>query len=122
MENPFEIIIERLDRNEKMLLELKVHSVQNIPKDDKEKRAQIILDNSIDTVDIHVAALILCRSESTIRSKVSKGELPSITRGKPLLFSKEQLMKYLKSRYRKTIAEIDAEAVNGLQYYRKKKN
>ena len=46
----------------------------------------------------------------TIYSKVSKGELPVMKRGKRLYFSSTELMAYLKEGRKKSNAEIDAEA------------
>ncbi|WP_034258891.1 helix-turn-helix domain-containing protein [Aequorivita capsosiphonis] len=46
----------------------------------------------------------------TIYSKVSRGELPYMKRGKRLYFSRKELLEYLKDGRQKTNAEIEAEA------------
>jgi len=60
---------------------------------------------------------------STLYSKVSKREIPSIKRGGKLYFSLSELTEYLKQGKQKTFAEMEAEANSylsnnkkGLQY------
>ena len=55
---------------------------------------------------------------ATLYSKVSRGELPYMKRGKRLHFSRAELTEYLKGGRRLTNAEIEAEA----HTYLKKKN
>jgi len=59
---------------------------------------------------VQEAADFLNLSVPTIYSKVSKGELPFMKRGKRLHFSSTELMQYLKDGRNKTNAEIEAEA------------
>lgn len=63
------------------------------------------------------AAEFLNLTVPTIYSKVSKGELPVMKRGKRLYFSTSELMEYLKAGRKKSNAEIEAEA----EAYLKKK-
>jgi len=48
-----------------------------------------------DIIQIKEVARITCFMISTIHTKVSKGEIPTHTRGKPLLFSKKIILKWL---------------------------
>ncbi len=55
-------------------------------------------------------AKFLSLSVPTIYSKVSKGELPTMKRGKRLYFSRTELMDYLKAGRKKSNTDIEAEA------------
>ncbi len=59
---------------------------------------------------IQQAAEFLRLSVPTLYSKVSKGELPVMKRGKRLYFSRTELMEYLKDGRKKSNAEIEQEA------------
>lgn len=61
-----------------------------------EERASEIADTS-DTLDLKKASELTGLSSSTIYSKVSRFQMPSLTRGRPLLFSKKELMTWLAS-------------------------
>jgi excisionase family DNA binding protein len=61
----------------------------------------------VPNMDIHEAAEFLKLKVPTIYSKVSKGELPSMKRGKRLYFSKMDLTAYLKQGRNITNSEID---------------
>lgn len=63
---------------------------------------------------IQEAAKFLNLSVPTIYSKVSKGELPVMKRGKKLHFSNIELMQYLKDGRKLTNSEIADEAQNYL--------
>lgn len=67
---------------------------------------------------IQEAADFLNLSVPTIYSKVSRGELPVMKRGKKLHFSSTELMQYLKDGRKKTNSEIETEAQNYLQKHR----
>ena len=67
---------------------------------------------------VQEAANFLNLSVPTVYSKVSKGELPVMKRGKKLHFSNTELMLYLKNGRKKTYSEIDREAENYLQKHR----
>lgn len=66
---------------------------------------------------IQEAAEFLSLTVPTMYSKVSKGELPVMKRGKRLYFSRTELMEYVKAGRKKSNAEIEAEA----ETYLKKK-
>ena len=58
------------------------------------------------------AAVYLNIKLPTLYSKVSKRELPVMKRGKKLYFSKKELLEYLKTGRKKTMAELDLESKN----------
>jgi excisionase family DNA binding protein len=66
-------------------------------------------------LDVQQAADFLNLSVPTIYSKVSRGELPVMKRGKKLHFSSTELMQYLKDGRKLTNSEIEIEAENFLQ-------
>ena len=59
---------------------------------------------------VQESAQFLNLTVPTIYSKVSKGELPVMKRGKRLYFSSLELMEYLKEGRKKSNAEIEKEA------------
>jgi excisionase family DNA binding protein len=59
---------------------------------------------------IQEAAEFLRLTVPTMYSKVSKGELPVMKRGKRLYFSRNELLEYLKEGRKKSNAEIEQEA------------
>ena len=59
---------------------------------------------------VQEAAKFLSLTVPTIYSKVSRGELPAMKRGKRLYFSSTELMDYLKEGRKKSNAEIEQEA------------
>ena len=66
-------------------------------------------------LDVQQAAEFLNLSVPTVYSKVSRGELPVMKRGKKLHFSNTELMQYLKVGRKLTNLEIEKEAENFLQ-------
>ncbi len=66
-------------------------------------------------LDVQQAADFLNLSVPTVYSKVSRGELPVMKRGKKLHFSSTELMQYLKDGRKRTNSEIETEAENYLQ-------
>ena len=59
---------------------------------------------------IQAASQFLALSVPTMYSKVSKGELPVMKRGKRLYFSRTELLDYIKKGRKKSYAEIEQEA------------
>lgn len=98
MNNPFEVIEERLNSIENLILDLK----QPTKIEPNEKLEQLLT--------VQQAAQFLNLTVPTIYSKVSKRELPCMKRGKRLYFSSTELMEYLKEGRKKSNAEIDKEA------------
>jgi len=80
-----------------------------------QKSDQQITIPSEQLLNVKEAADFLNLSVPTVYSKVSRGELPVMKRGKKLHFSKTELMQYLKDGRKLTNSEIETEAENYLQ-------
>lgn len=74
------------------------------------RNEQAPTDHPDQLLTIQQAAELLSLTVPTLYSKVSKGELPVMKRGKRLYFSRTELLEYLKAGRKKTNAEIEAEA------------
>ena len=74
-----------------------------------EKQEQPTTDQPEQFLTIQEAAEFLRLSVPTLYSKVSKGELPVMKRGKRLYFSRTELMEYIKEGRKKSNAEIEQE-------------
>ena len=68
---------------------------------------------------VQETAIYLNLTVPTIYSKVSKGELPVMKRGKRLYFSRTELMEYIKEGRKKSNLEIELEAENYLSKNKK---
>ncbi len=66
-------------------------------------------------LNIQQAAEFLNLTVTTMYTKVSKGELPVMKRGKRLYFSQTELLEYLKTGRKKSNTEVQAEAANYLK-------
>ena len=99
MNNPFEVIEARLSSIENLILDLKHSPLRVEPTEHPEQ-----------LLSIQQAAEFLSLSVPTLYSKVSKGELPVMKRGKRLYFSRTELMEYIKEGRKKSNAEIEQEA------------
>ena len=75
-----------------------------------EKQEQTPTDQPEQLLTIQEAAEFLRLSVPTLYSKVSKGELPVMKRGKRLYFSRTELLEYVKAGRKKSNAEIEQEA------------
>jgi len=75
-----------------------------------EKQEQAPTDQPEQLLTIQQAAEFLSLTVPTIYSKVSKGELPVMKRGKRLYFSRAELLEYVKAGRKKSNAEIEQEA------------
>ena len=64
---------------------------------------------------IDLAADYLSLSKPTLYSKVSKGEIPVMKRGKRLYFSQTELLEYVKSGRKRSNSEIEEEANSYLE-------
>jgi predicted DNA-binding transcriptional regulator AlpA len=63
-----------------------------------------------DVIFIDEVILLTGYKQSTIHSKVSRKEMPVISYGRPLTFSKEEILNWMKSG-KPTVAEMMAEAL-----------
>lgn len=95
MNNPFEVIESRLSNIESLILDIK-----HKPSLTSENQ------NSDKLLTVEEAADFLNLTKPTIYSKVSKGELPYMKKGKRLYFSKDELLDYIKSGRKETKSEI----------------
>ena len=76
-----------------------------------EKREKQQIEQPERFLNIQEAAEFLTLAVATMYSKVSKGELPVMKRGKRLYFSRTELLEYLKGGRKKSNAEIEQEAI-----------
>jgi len=75
-----------------------------------EKQEQPTTDQTEQFLTIDEVATLLHLTKPTVYSKVSKGELPVMKRGKRLYFSRTELLEYVKAGRKKSNAEIEQEA------------
>ena len=99
MHNPFELLEKRLSNIETILLDLKHQPKEVAPTEHPDQ-----------LLTIQQAAELLSLTVPTLYTKVSKGELPSMKRGKRLYFSRAELLDYIKAGRKKSNAEVEAEA------------
>lgn len=110
MENPFEIIIERLDNIEKILLEMLKKDISNSQVSDSEE---------IMTVD--QVAVYLSLSKPTIYGKCSAREIPCFKTGKRVYFMKSEINEWLKTGKRETAFELRQQAAEWIRKHPLKK-
>lgn len=111
MENPFEIIIQRLDAIERLLYEIKSGKQgDNVP---------VVYANEL--MNVQQVAEYLTLSVQTIYGLVHKMEIPNSKRGKRLYFKRTDIDDWIGQSKRKTVAEIEQEASNYLLRNRKRK-
>ncbi len=100
MDNPFQILEDRLNSIESLLLELA-----------RKERNQKGVNEETDTIfTISQTAEFLGLKVPTIYSKVSRGDIPVMKRGNRLYFSRRELILYLQSGKKKSTSEIFSEA------------
>jgi excisionase family DNA binding protein len=102
---------------EKLISDIADRVTVNILKAVKE--GQTPTDQPEQLLTIKEAAQFLKLTVPTIYSKVSKGELPVMKRGKRLYFSNTELMEYIKEGRKKSNAEIEQEAEAYLTHKKK---
>jgi excisionase family DNA binding protein len=111
MENPFEIIIQRLDAIERLLYEIKTG-----------KQVEIMpVTYANELMNVQQVAEYLTLSVQTIYGLVHKMEIPNAKRGKRLYFKRSEIDDWISQSRRKTIAEIHQEADEYLSRSRKRK-
>jgi excisionase family DNA binding protein len=111
MENPFEIIIQRLDAIERLLIEIKTSSsIENAPT-----------WNGNELMNVQQVAEYLSLSVQTIYGFVHKMEIPNYKRGKRLYFKRTEIDNWIGQSRRKTMSEIEQEASTYLDRKRKRK-
>ncbi len=104
MENPFEIIIEKLNTIEQLLLEMKI----------SQAGADLKVNNNVEFMTIKQIAEYLTLSVATIYSMIHRMEIPNYKKGKRLYFKKSDIDAWITSGRRRTHSEIEQEADNYL--------
>lgn len=102
MENPFEIINQRLEAIEILLQEL-----ISIPKSNKVKN-----EGEIEFLNVQQTADYVSLSKATVYGLIHKLEIPNYKRGKRVYFKKSEIDSWLMQNKRKSINEIEQEALN----------
>ncbi|MHB9055778.1 MAG: helix-turn-helix domain-containing protein [Paludibacteraceae bacterium] len=110
MENPFEIILQRLDRIETLLL--KLNESANQPKTDES-------EDEIMTVD--QLSVYLTIAKATIYGKCSAREIPYFKVGKRVYFKKSVINEWLSQGRIHTMDEIKQQAEDYLVQRRRKR-
>ena len=111
MENPFEIIVQRLEAIERLLCQLKdMQGVKNVPENDENK-----------IMNVKQLAEYLSLSVPTIYSKMSRMEIPNYKRGGRVYFKKAEIDEWITETRRKTRFEIERDAINYMAKGRKYK-
>ncbi len=98
MDNPFNLIDQRLDRIESLVLEL------------KSKSSQPPTPYTKDLMSINEAVVLLELAKSTVYNLVSSGKLPVMKKSKRLYFSRKELLHWIETGRKKTMLEIEEEA------------
>jgi predicted DNA-binding transcriptional regulator AlpA len=62
-----------------------------------EERAKLDEDQTEDIIGVKIAAKLTGLSIPTVYSKVSRFEMPTMSRGRPLLFSRKELISWLEN-------------------------
>ncbi|MBC7523673.1 MAG: helix-turn-helix domain-containing protein [Flavobacterium sp.] len=101
MENPFEIILDRLDRIEKAILNL--NCISDIP-------------DSNQIMNISEVATYIKVAKTTIYGMTHRNTIPHYKNGKKLYFKKSEIDKWIFSKRIKTNLDIENEA---MEYIRK---
>jgi excisionase family DNA binding protein len=109
-QNPFEDFAERLSRIEHCLLDLK--TLYKGDNSDSSTQKPYTVPQAAEYLNLAVP---------TIYSMVSRKEIAHFKKNKRLYFSKEDLDSYIASGRKKTISEIEAEAVANLPTPKRKK-
>jgi predicted DNA-binding transcriptional regulator AlpA len=102
MNNPFELINNRLQNIERLLSDIK-HETPSTTSQKKE------------LLSIKEAGAFLNLSIATIYSKVSRRELPCLKQNNRLYFIESELMDFLKAGRKQTYSEIAEATLNGLK-------
>jgi excisionase family DNA binding protein len=112
MENPFELLLEKLSKIEKDLLEIK-----EIKSSYSASRS-----SSNELMNIQEVAEYLSLSVPTLYGYTSHMEIPHMKRGKRLYFRKNEIDEWLLKSRVKTRSEIEEEAINKMISLRRKKH
>ena len=105
------------DMDKTVFISLPIEDLQTVIIDcvnsclkNSEQESKTPADQPEQLLTIQEAAEFLSLTVPTMYSKVSKGELPVMKRGKRLYFSRTELLEYVKTGRKKSNAEIEQEA------------
>lgn len=98
MENPFEVIMEKLDRIERMVTIIREY--QEIKE---------TLDNGKEIMNVQQVADYLSIAKQTVYGMTCRSKVPYYKRGKRLYFQKSDIDEWLLTARRKTKEEIEME-------------
>lgn len=112
MENPFEILEDRLDRIERLLVDLVQRT--NVPLEESNTGNEFI--------NVKEVAAYLYLTFPTIYSKVHNGELPNYKRGKRLMFKKTEIDEWIAKGKRMSYDEINEAANSRLDPLNRRRN
>ena len=104
MENPFEVIMDKLNRIERM--------VTIIRENQENSKTQ---DSGKEIMNVQQVAKYLNIAKQTVYGMTSRREVPYYKRGNRLYFQKSDIDEWLLSTRRKTIEEIKMEAASYLK-------
>ena len=99
----------------KLLIQLTVNELKTLIENTITNKLDSIGDNQKnesedEIIDVTQACNLLCYSRPTIYALVEKREIPYYKIGRKILFSKNELIEWLKSGRRKTKKELQQEA------------
>jgi len=100
--NPFQDLTERLARIEQTLNEIKVKAVSKVAPEDEFP------------INIRKAAEITGLSVPTLYTKISRRTIPAHRQAGRIYFFKSELLDWIRSGRRKTVHEIEADAMHSL--------
>ncbi|MCX6306889.1 MAG: helix-turn-helix domain-containing protein [Bacteroidetes bacterium] len=102
MTNPFEEILSRLDRIERIMLNHETRQPVTITPDPEK---YLTIAQASDLLNLKIG---------TLYQLVHKGQLPNYKRGKHLSFKENELRQWMQAGRRQTMTEIQTEAINAL--------
>lgn len=108
MENPFELIMQKLDTIESLLRNVSVSDKQSAPV--------------AEVFNLNQAAEYVSLSKSAIYKKTSEKNIPHFKKGKKLYFKRSELDEWLTEDKISTNAEIEAQATNYITLNKRNKN
>ena len=90
------VLLTEINREFEITIENCIRRVLNENPNPQSQPQDPSLNTIRDVIDINAACRLLNYSKPTIYSKISKGQLPIYSRGRPLIFSRKELLTWLK--------------------------
>jgi excisionase family DNA binding protein len=98
MDNPFEVIHQKLNKIEILLTELKQQNESTVTATEEKEG----------TIDVEQAAVVLNITVPYLYVLTSKKKVPHMKKGRKLYFFRSELIEYLESGKQKTVNDIQA--------------